>query len=45
MESDLHPGCKWMMRGDGMGGKSFSVVGEYREIERPRFLVFTWLPD
>jgi uncharacterized protein YndB with AHSA1/START domain len=33
------------MRGDGIGGKPFTVVGEYREIERPRLLVFTWLPD
>jgi uncharacterized protein YndB with AHSA1/START domain len=45
MESDLQPGGKWMMRGVGMGGKPFRVVGEYRNIERPRLLVFTWLPD
>ena len=45
MESDLRPGGKWMMRGVGMGGKPFSVGGEYRTIERPRLLVFTWLPD
>ena len=45
MESDLRPGGKWMMRGVGMGGKPFTVVGSYREIERPRLLVFTWLPD
>jgi uncharacterized protein YndB with AHSA1/START domain/DNA-binding transcriptional ArsR family regulator len=44
MESDLHPGGKWMMRGMGMG-KPFSVYGEYRTIERPRLLVFTWLPS
>src|SRR5258708_11149596 len=45
MESDLRPGGKWMTRGIGMGGKPFSVGGEYRKIEPPRVLVFTWLPD
>ncbi len=45
MESDLRPGGKWMMRGIGMGEKPFTVAGEYRKIERPRLLVFTWLPD
>jgi len=44
MESDLRPGGKWMMRGMGMG-RPFRVSGEYRLIERPRLLVFTWLPD
>ena len=34
-----------MMRGSGKGGKAFRVEGEYRSIERPRLLVFTWLPD
>jgi uncharacterized protein YndB with AHSA1/START domain len=45
MESDLRPGGRWMMRGSGMGGKPFRVVGEYRSVERPRLLAFTWLPD
>lgn len=45
MESDLRPGGKWRMRGVGVGGKPFGVGGEYRTIERPRLLVFTWLPD
>src|SRR5215468_5728545 len=45
MESDLRPGGKWMIRGKGMGGRAFRVVGEYRSIERPRLLVCTWLPD
>jgi uncharacterized protein YndB with AHSA1/START domain len=44
MESDLRFGGKWMMRGTGYG-KPFTVKGEYCEIERPRLLVFTWLPD
>lgn len=45
VESDLRPGGKWMMRGAGMGEKPLTVAGEYRTIERPRLLVFTWLPD
>lgn len=45
MESDLRPGGKWMMRGSGLGGKPFVVKGEYLQIEPPRLLVFTWLPD
>src|SRR6185312_6080791 len=43
VESDLRPGGKWMMRCDGCGGKPTMVAGEYRKIERPRLLVFTWL--
>jgi Activator of Hsp90 ATPase homolog 1-like protein len=34
IESDLRPGGKWVMRGIGMGGKPFTVAGEYRKIER-----------
>lgn len=45
MESDLRPGGKWMMQGDGQSGKPFQVSGRYLEVERPRLLVFTWLPD
>jgi uncharacterized protein YndB with AHSA1/START domain len=45
MESDFRPGGKWMMRGAGVGGKPFSIRGEYRTIERPRLLIFTWLPS
>jgi uncharacterized protein YndB with AHSA1/START domain len=45
MQSDLRPGGRWTMRGTGMGGKAFRVEGHYRIIERPRLLVFTWLPD
>jgi uncharacterized protein YndB with AHSA1/START domain len=45
MESDLRPGGKWVMRGTGVGGRPFSVVGEYRKVEPPHLLVFTWLPD
>ena len=45
MESNLRPGGRWEMRGIGIGGRPFRVVGEYRDVDRPRLLVFTWLPD
>lgn len=44
VESDLKPGGKWLMRGTGVGGKPFTVQGVYRRVDRPRLLVFTWLP-
>ena len=44
-ESDLRPGGRWTMRGDGMGGRPFIITGVYREVHRPHLLVFTWLPD
>ncbi|MGH2481276.1 MAG: SRPBCC family protein, partial [Ktedonobacteraceae bacterium] len=45
MESDLRPGGQWIMRGIGMGGQPSTVSGEYRQIEQPTLLVFTWFPD
>jgi uncharacterized protein YndB with AHSA1/START domain len=45
MESELRPGGAWLMRGVGADGRQFTVRGEYRSIERPRLLEFTWLPD
>lgn len=45
MESDLRPGGRWAMRGVRANGQPFTISGEYREIYRPRLLVFTWLPD
>jgi uncharacterized protein YndB with AHSA1/START domain len=45
MESDLRPGGAWLIRGIGTDGRHFTVRGEYRAIERPRLLEFTWLPD
>jgi uncharacterized protein YndB with AHSA1/START domain len=43
MESDLRPGGKWWMTGTGMQGP-VKVQGEYRRVDRPRLLEFTWLP-
>ena len=37
IESDLRPGGKWVMRGIGMGGKPFTVAGEYRKIRASMF--------
>jgi uncharacterized protein YndB with AHSA1/START domain len=45
MESDLRVGGAWLMRGTGMGGKPFTLRGEYRAIDRPRLLEMTWLGD
>jgi uncharacterized protein YndB with AHSA1/START domain len=45
MESDLRPGGAWVMRGTGPEGKPFILRGEYRVIEPPRVLEFTWNPD
>ncbi len=45
VDSDLRPGGRWAMRGTKQEGGAFSVKGEYRAVERPGLLVFTWLPD
>ncbi len=45
VESDLRPAGQWLMRGNGMNGRPFTVRGTYREINYPHTLVFTWLPD
>jgi uncharacterized protein YndB with AHSA1/START domain len=42
-ESDLRVGGKWSMKGSGYG-QAVTVHGEYREIEPPRVLAFTWNP-
>ena len=44
MDSDLRVGGKWEMRGM-TGERPFSVGGEYREVDRPRTLAFTWSPS
>jgi len=45
LESDLRAGGKWAMRGTRQDGSPFTITGEYRVVERPALLVFTWLPD
>ena len=47
-ECDLQPGGKWMMRVAGSCGPdspASTVYGEYRTIEPPRLLTFTWLRE
>jgi uncharacterized protein YndB with AHSA1/START domain len=45
MESDLRVGGAWEMRGTAAEGRPFTIRGEYRSIERPRVLEFTWIAD
>ena len=41
-EMDLRPGGKWRSIGSGADGKTFHVDGEYREVDPPRLIVYTW---
>lgn len=41
--ADLRPGGKWSSIGVGADGTTFTVEGEYLEIDPPRRLVHTWL--
>lgn len=43
-ESDPRVGGKWLMKGTAKG-HDFSVSGEYRQVDRPRLLEFTWIPN
>ena len=45
MESDFRPGGKWRMRLIGGGKTESAVRGEFRQIEPPRLLVFTWIRE
>jgi uncharacterized protein YndB with AHSA1/START domain len=44
MDSDLRIGGKWIMKGFARGNP-FSCHGEYKRIDRPRLLEFTWNPS
>src|SRR5262245_42248850 len=45
MESDLRPGGAWLMRGTGVGGKPFTIRGEYTSVEPRRLVESTWVED
>ena len=40
--ADLRDGGEWHSIGVGKDGKPFDVKGEYREIDPPRLLIYTW---
>src|SRR5882724_5801004 len=42
-KGDLRPGGKWSSVGVSGDGTSFTVDGEYLEIDPPRLLVHTWI--
>ncbi|MGH9476954.1 MAG: SRPBCC family protein [Terriglobales bacterium] len=44
IESDLRVGGQWAMRFEGWG-KETGMRGEYRVVEPPRVLEFSWRPD
>ncbi len=44
-ESDLRVGGKWIARGKSLDGSTFSVEGEYLQVDRPNQLRFTWKPS
>jgi uncharacterized protein YndB with AHSA1/START domain len=45
MERDLRVGGKYKTSGAGADGKQFTVSGEYREVDPPRLLSYTWNYD
>lgn len=43
---DLRPGGRWSSQAVNVDGTNAGrVYGEYREVERPRLLVYTWTPS
>jgi uncharacterized protein YndB with AHSA1/START domain len=47
-ECDLQPGGKWLMRvmsDSGGEGRCSTVSGEYRTVEPPRLLTYTWIRE
>ena len=45
VESDLRPGGRWVMRGTREDGQPFTIAGQYRIVDPPKAVEFTWLPD
>jgi uncharacterized protein YndB with AHSA1/START domain len=45
VECDLRPGGKWRMRVKGSADTESIVAGEYRRIESPYLLEFTWIRE
>jgi glutathione S-transferase len=45
MDSDLRQGGTWKMSGTRPDGSLFTITGQYRAVQRPTLLEFTWLPD
>ncbi|MDX1624840.1 MAG: SRPBCC domain-containing protein [Gemmatimonadota bacterium] len=43
-EVELRVGGRWRAAGRNSDGSPFSVTGEYRDVERPRLLSYTWDP-
>jgi len=43
--ADLRVGGRWRSRGRAVDGKPFEVKGEFLEVDAPRLLVQTWIPD
>jgi len=39
---DLRPGGSWRSVGVGADGQPFFVEGEYREVDPPKLIVYTW---
>ncbi len=44
-EIDLRVGGQWRTAGAGADGKTFTVEGEYREVDPPRAVAYTWKPS
>jgi uncharacterized protein YndB with AHSA1/START domain len=45
MEADLRLGGRWRTTGTDASGKTFAVEGEYRIVQPPHLLEFTWRHD
>ncbi len=45
VQSDLRPGGKWRMILVGGSGSEISVAGEYRDVQPPHLLIYTWIRE